>query len=209
MFVVLVERDQRAITSCHPRVSGQRPVLRARQFEPSLGLGQRHSSTPQHQRHKRQGSSIPWRSRSLYPSGCRFHEHAAPADCRIVRQEDVNFLLTNRIPRRLATRFLGWFSQIEHPLVRDLSIGVWRLFADLDLSEAREQAVPQPARLFHPAAEGRCTPDRSRSGHPGQPLRRHRRCLRAGAGTAGDSDQGLSLPAAGSARRARIGRALS
>jgi phosphatidylserine decarboxylase len=57
----------------------------------------------------------------------------------ISRQEDVNFLLTNRIPRRLATRFFGWFSQLEHPLVRDLSIGAWRLFADLDLTEAREK----------------------------------------------------------------------
>ena len=58
----------------------------------------------------------------------------------IVCHEDVNFLLTNRIPRRLATNFIGWFSQIENPLVRDLSIGIWRLFADLDLSEARERA---------------------------------------------------------------------
>ena len=57
----------------------------------------------------------------------------------ISRQEDVNFLLTNRIPRRLATRFFGWFSQLEHPLVRDLSIGAWRHFADLDLTEARKQ----------------------------------------------------------------------
>jgi phosphatidylserine decarboxylase len=56
----------------------------------------------------------------------------------ITQQEDINFLLTNRIPRRLATRFFGWFSQIEHPVIRALSIGVWRLFADLDLSDARE-----------------------------------------------------------------------
>jgi len=56
----------------------------------------------------------------------------------IACHEDVNFLLTNRIPRRLATNFIGWFSQIENPLVRDLSIGVWRLFASLDLSDARE-----------------------------------------------------------------------
>jgi len=55
----------------------------------------------------------------------------------LLQQEDLNFLLTNRIPRRLATRFVGWFSRIEHPLVRDLSIGVWRLFADVDLSDAR------------------------------------------------------------------------
>jgi len=55
---------------------------------------------------------------------------------RLLAQEDLNFLLTNRIPRRLATRFLGWFSRIEQPLVRDASIGLWRLFADLDLADA-------------------------------------------------------------------------
>lgn len=58
---------------------------------------------------------------------------------RLVLQEDINFLLTNRIPRQLATRFLGWFSQIEQPLVRDLSIATWKLFADLDLSDARKK----------------------------------------------------------------------
>jgi phosphatidylserine decarboxylase len=52
-------------------------------------------------------------------------------------QEDLNFLLTNRIPRRLATRFMGWFSKIEQPLVRELSIRAWRMFSDLDLSEAK------------------------------------------------------------------------
>jgi phosphatidylserine decarboxylase len=57
---------------------------------------------------------------------------------QITMQEDVNFLLTNRIPRRLATRFIGWFSRIENPLVRDFSIGAWRMFSDLDLSDARE-----------------------------------------------------------------------
>jgi phosphatidylserine decarboxylase len=57
---------------------------------------------------------------------------------RIVHQEDINFLLTNRVPRQLLTRFMGWFSQIEQPLVRDLSIATWKLFADLDLSDARK-----------------------------------------------------------------------
>jgi phosphatidylserine decarboxylase len=57
---------------------------------------------------------------------------------QIAMQEKVNFLLTNRIPRRLATRFIGWFSRIENPLVRDLSIGAWQMFSDLDLSDARE-----------------------------------------------------------------------
>jgi phosphatidylserine decarboxylase len=57
---------------------------------------------------------------------------------RVFEQEDINFLLTNRIPRRFATQFIGWFSRIEQPLVRDLSIGLWRLFSDLDLREAKK-----------------------------------------------------------------------
>jgi len=57
----------------------------------------------------------------------------------IVCHEDVNFLLTNRIPRRLTTQVFGWFSRIENPLGRDLSIGLWRRFAELNLHEAREQ----------------------------------------------------------------------
>ncbi len=49
------------------------------------------------------------------------------------------FLLTNQlIPRRLATRVVGRLSKVRHPLVRDLSIGVWRLFADPDLNEAAQ-----------------------------------------------------------------------
>ncbi len=57
---------------------------------------------------------------------------------KIALHEDLNFLLTNRIPRRLATRFIGWFSKIEQPWVRDLSIATWRAFSDLDLSEAKK-----------------------------------------------------------------------
>jgi len=57
---------------------------------------------------------------------------------KLFEQEDINFLLTNRIPRRLATHFIGWFSRIEQPAIRDLSIATWRLFSDLDLSEAKK-----------------------------------------------------------------------
>jgi phosphatidylserine decarboxylase len=55
---------------------------------------------------------------------------------RIVAQEDLNFLLTNRLPRRAATNFIGWFSKIEQPLVRGPSIALWRLFSDVDLADA-------------------------------------------------------------------------
>jgi phosphatidylserine decarboxylase len=58
---------------------------------------------------------------------------------RILLQEDINFLLTNRIPRQLANRFIGWFSRIEQPLVTRAAIGIWRLFTELDLSESATQ----------------------------------------------------------------------
>ena len=57
---------------------------------------------------------------------------------RLVQQEDINFLLTNRIPRELATRFMGWLSRIERPWVCGPCIALWRLFSDLDLSEAKQ-----------------------------------------------------------------------
>src|SRR5258708_22673726 len=57
---------------------------------------------------------------------------------RIVQQEDINFLLTNRIPRRLLTELVGWLRRIEQPWVVRSCIALWRLFSDLDLSEARE-----------------------------------------------------------------------
>lgn len=52
-------------------------------------------------------------------------------------KEDISFLLTNRIPRRWATLFMGWLSSIENAVVRSVTIGLWRLFSDLDLSEAK------------------------------------------------------------------------
>ncbi|HUL18154.1 MAG TPA: archaetidylserine decarboxylase [Steroidobacteraceae bacterium] len=56
---------------------------------------------------------------------------------RIVMQEDVNFLITNRLPRRWLTLLAGRVSRLEHPWVRALGLALWRLFSDLDLSEAR------------------------------------------------------------------------
>jgi phosphatidylserine decarboxylase len=56
----------------------------------------------------------------------------------IARRDGVNFLVTNHLPRRLATRFMGWFSRIEQPFVRDLSLAAWRAAAGdaLRLDEA-------------------------------------------------------------------------
>ena len=57
----------------------------------------------------------------------------------IAGHDGLNFQLTNRIPRRLATRFMGWFSTIEQPVVAALSIRALEFFAgDLRLYEARQ-----------------------------------------------------------------------
>jgi phosphatidylserine decarboxylase len=55
---------------------------------------------------------------------------------RIGRQEDLNFLLTNRLPRRWLTLFVGWLSRLEQPLLCRTCIAVWGLFTELDLTDA-------------------------------------------------------------------------
>jgi phosphatidylserine decarboxylase len=66
----------------------------------------------------------------------------------ITGQEDLNFLLTNRIPRRALTLFMGWFSKLELPIVSDVSIGLWKLFADVDLSDARKSSFASLHEAF-------------------------------------------------------------
>jgi phosphatidylserine decarboxylase len=55
----------------------------------------------------------------------------------LVAQEDLNFLLTNRVPRIALTKLMGRFARIESPLLTKVAISVWRLFTPLDLSEAK------------------------------------------------------------------------
>ena len=88
----------------------------------------------------------------------------------LTQQEDLNFLLTNRIPRAALTRFMGWFSKIENPLVRDASIACWRMFSDLDLSEAQKNRIQEPARLLYPRTQTRPASARSGPLDRGQPV---------------------------------------
>ncbi|HSQ72530.1 MAG TPA: archaetidylserine decarboxylase, partial [Rubrivivax sp.] len=67
---------------------------------------------------------------------------------RLLLQEDLNFLLTNRVPRIALTRFMGWFSQLRSPWLCRASVAVWRLFTDLDLSEARPQRYASLQEVF-------------------------------------------------------------
>jgi phosphatidylserine decarboxylase len=54
-------------------------------------------------------------------------------------REDLSFLLTNRVPRRWLTLFMGWLSPIEQPLVRSTALKLWKTFSDLDLSDAKKK----------------------------------------------------------------------
>jgi phosphatidylserine decarboxylase len=67
---------------------------------------------------------------------------------RVLQQEDLNFLLTNRIPRRWLTQWVGWLSRIEQPWLSRLAIAAMRLFTDVDLSEARERRFPSLGAFF-------------------------------------------------------------
>jgi phosphatidylserine decarboxylase len=65
------------------------------------------------------------------------HMNTRTLRSRILELDHVNFILTNYWPRRWLTRIFGRFSKIEHPLVGRASVALWKLFSDLDLSDAR------------------------------------------------------------------------
>src|SRR5215831_12849470 len=85
-------------------------------------------------------------------------------------REDIGFLLSNHIPRQLANRFFGWFSQIELPLLARASIAIWRLFADLDLSDARTQRFRSLHACFTRALKPGGASGRPRPPYHNQPL---------------------------------------
>lgn len=59
---------------------------------------------------------------------------------QLSQQEQINFLLTNRIPRRALTLAMGRLSRIENPLLTRLAIATWRMFdEDLDLGDSQTQ----------------------------------------------------------------------
>jgi phosphatidylserine decarboxylase len=88
---------------------------------------------------------------------------------RLVQQDDLNFLLTNRVPRHLLTHLMGWYSRIESPALTRLSIAVWRWFTPLDLSDAEgapynslhacfTRALKPGSRRIDPDPETLCSP---------------------------------------------------
>jgi phosphatidylserine decarboxylase len=55
----------------------------------------------------------------------------------LAAHERLNFLLTNRIPRIALTRLMGRYSKLRSRWLTRASLAVWRLFTDIDLSDAR------------------------------------------------------------------------
>lgn len=58
---------------------------------------------------------------------------------RLLLQEDLNFLLTNRIPRIALTRAMGWLSKVRQPAVVAVAMAAWRWFGGIDLRDAKQQ----------------------------------------------------------------------
>ncbi len=57
---------------------------------------------------------------------------------RLLQNESLNFWLTNGLPRRGVTRWMGRLSKVRVWPVPQVSMGLWRLFTDLDLSDAKK-----------------------------------------------------------------------
>jgi phosphatidylserine decarboxylase len=56
---------------------------------------------------------------------------------KILANEDINFLLTNRIPRQSLTLLMGKVSQIQSPAFTKLALKMWSWFDKFDMSEAK------------------------------------------------------------------------
>jgi hypothetical protein len=117
----------------------------------------------------------------------------------VTQQEDINFLLTNRIPRRWLTLFMGWLSRIEQPLVCELCLALWRLFSTRPERGAQtaSRACTNASRASSRTARAASIPIR----RAGEPVRRHRRRHGHGRRRLGAAGQGISLSADGPARR--------
>lgn len=88
---------------------------------------------------------------------------------RLLQHEDLNFVLTNRLPRVALSRCMGVVSKVRHPLVRVPSLALFKFFAKPDLHEARKatfdslhdcfvRELKPGARHFVPDANCLCSP---------------------------------------------------
>lgn len=64
---------------------------------------------------------------------------------QVLANEDINFLLTNRIPRQLCTIWMGHISQIRSPRFTRVALWLWSRFTDLELQDT----APGPYASVH------------------------------------------------------------
>jgi phosphatidylserine decarboxylase len=67
---------------------------------------------------------------------------------RMAGIESLNFLVTNRVPRVALTRGMGWYSGIRSPTLTRASLAVWRLFSEVDLSDAEARRYRSLQEVF-------------------------------------------------------------
>jgi len=88
---------------------------------------------------------------------------------KLLNQERLNFWLTNRIPRVLFTRAMGWLSKVRHPWVARPAIALWKKFSELDLQDSAEsefeslhdcfvRRLKPGARPFDGSRDALCSP---------------------------------------------------
>ena len=202
-LVVFVERHEPGEAARHARMPGERAVLRARQLQAQLQFAQQHGQRARGQHV--QNDRLVW-PRAIPPARTVLQANdtymtARSLIERITQQEDINFLLTNRIPRRWLTQLMGWLSRIEHPWVCAACIVLVAAVLRPRSERGEESPLQEPARLLHPRAEGRRPADRRGSRGLVEPLRCAGGRLRAGAGRLGAAGQGVSLSARRSSGR--------
>lgn len=67
---------------------------------------------------------------------------------QVLALEGLNFVLTNALPRKTLTVLMGRLSKLRHPLASVPLIALWRLFCNVDLSEARQQRFESLHQAF-------------------------------------------------------------
>lgn len=77
------------------------------------------------------------------------NRNVAPAAARPAPARDgLVFVLTNPVPRALLTYGFGWFSRIRSPLLCRAGLAMWRLFDDIDLSDAKHKRFASLHEVF-------------------------------------------------------------
>ena len=173
-------------------MTGQRCVLGLRQAAVAARTRDRRRRGGGAEPVECQRCAAPFHRIKAYPSEFTVSMTVRSQLLRVFEQEDVNFLLTNRIPRRLLTQFMGWFSKIEQPAGARPVDRAMALFLRPGSERGQEAELPKHARLLHPRAQGRCASHRRSARHPGQPLRCDRRRMRRNLRHKPLSDQGIS-----------------